>query len=129
LFTHTLCSLTVLKNLSNNDIINYYFEAQSNDNALADLGRLYSAILDNNAEDNIFGYISDLIIKDTNIFSTKASLNEIISEKLKSAYLRDLQILYNTALDIIEVFKTNIPELKVDKGSSNTFSVVNGQMS
>ena len=120
MFTHTLCSLTVLKNLSNNDVIKYYYEAQSNDNALADLGRLYSAILDNNAEDNIFGYISDLIIKDTNIFSTKASLNEIISEKLKSAYLRDLQILYNTALDIIEVFKTNIPELKVDKGSSNT---------
>jgi hypothetical protein len=117
---HTLCSLTVFKNLLKNEIINNYYKTLDNKYSLESLGALYSSILDKNAEDSIFNYISDIVIKDINIFSLRASNGEKISDKLIKAYLRDLNILYDMAEDIVNLFNIHLPSLALEKGNANS---------
>ena len=121
--THTLCSLTVLKNLLKDDIISSYNKALDEKFSLESLGQLYSYILDKNAEDGIFNYVCDIIIKDNNIFALRASTEENLSDKLKNAYIRDLKILYHTAEDIVNAFKDNLHTLELDKGTANNLFI------
>lgn len=94
---HNLNTLTVLRNLLNNNVFSLLSEYDKDDISKA---VFRSAVFGSECENCLLGFIEELILTDENAFSLQTASKKAPSQLLKDAYKRDIAIIYSSIDEI-----------------------------